>query len=115
MDTLEKKLETTRTTTKLFRRFFGGRFEFENILPGEYIISVTLERALESKNVFILNKNLDLGVVKNEVEFPKYEIGDYTDSTRIYFKRGYRSSRARFNQYTPYCSWFGWKCKYRTN
>ena len=88
MDTLEKKLETTRTTTKLFRRFFGGRFEFENILPGEYIISVDLgTRVGIKKRIHLKNKNLDLGVVKNEVEFPKYEIGDYTDSTRIYFKR----------------------------
>ena len=35
LDTLEKTLQTTRTTTKLFGRFFGGRFKFENILPGE--------------------------------------------------------------------------------
>ena len=88
MDTLEKKLETTRTTTKLFRRFFGGRFKFEDILPGEYIISVDLgTRVGIKKRIHLKSKNLDLGVIKNEVEFPKYEIDDYTDSTRIYFKR----------------------------
>ena len=42
LDTLEKTLEKTRTTTKLFRRFFGGSFKFENVLPGHYIISVDL-------------------------------------------------------------------------
>ena len=88
LDTLEKTLETTRTTTKLFRRFFGGHFKFENILPGEYIISVDLGTRVGIKQrIHLKNKNLDLGVVKNEVEFPKYEIEDYTDSTRIYYNR----------------------------
>ena len=88
LDTLEKTLFTTRTTTKLFGRFFGGRFKFENILPGEYIISVDLgTRVGIKKRIHLKNKNLYLGVVKNEVEFPKYEIEDYTDSTRIYYER----------------------------
>ncbi|MBD31287.1 MAG: hypothetical protein CMG44_03725 [Candidatus Marinimicrobia bacterium] len=88
LDTLEKTLQTTRTTTKLFGRFFGGSFKFENILPGEYIISVDLGTKVGiKKRIHLKNKNLDLGVVKNEVEFPKYEIDDYTDSTRIYYER----------------------------
>ena len=33
------------------------------------------------------DKDLELGIVKNEVEFPKYVIEDYTDSTRIYYNR----------------------------
>jgi len=88
LDTLEKTLEKTRTTTKLFRRFFGGRFKFEDVLPGHYIISVDLgTRVGIKKRIHLKDKDLELGVIKNEVEFPKYVIDDYTDSTRIYFKR----------------------------
>ena len=88
LDTLEKTLEKTRTTTKLFRRFFGGRFRFEDVLPGHYIISVDLgTRVGIKKRIHLKDKDLELGVIKNEVEFPKYVIDDYTDSTRIYFKR----------------------------
>ena len=88
LDTLEKTLEKTRTTTKLFRRFFGGRFRFENILPGHYIISVDLgTRVGIKKRIHLKDKDLELGIVKNEVEFPKYVIEDYTDSTRIYYNR----------------------------
>ena len=88
LDTLEKTLEKTRTTTKLFRRFFGGRFKFENVLPGHYIISVDLgTRVGIKKRIHLKDKDLELGIVKNEVEFPKYVIEDYTDSTRIYYNR----------------------------
>jgi len=88
LDTLEKTLEKTRTTTKLFRRFFGGRFKFEDVLPGHYIISVDLgTRVGIKKRIHLKDKDLELGVIRNEVEFPKYVIDDYTDSTRIYFKR----------------------------
>ena len=88
LDTLEKTLEKTRTTTKLFRRFFGGRFRFEDILPGHYIVSVDLgTRVGIKKRIHLKDKDLELGIVKNEVEFPKYVIDDYTDSTRIYYDR----------------------------
>jgi len=88
LDTLEKTLEKTRTTTKLFRRFFGGRFKFEDVLPGHYIISVDLgTRVGIKKRIHLKDKDLELGIVKNEVEFPKYVIEDYTDSTRIYYNR----------------------------
>ena len=88
LDTLEKTLEKTRTTTKLFGRFFGGRFKFEDILPGHYIVSVDVgTRVGIKKRIHLKNKDLELGVVKNELEFPKYVIDDYTDSTRIYYNR----------------------------
>ena len=42
LDTNEKLIETTRTSRKFLKRFGGGRFRFDEVLPGEYIINVDL-------------------------------------------------------------------------
>ncbi len=85
LDTNEKLLFTTRSSKKLFNRFGGGRFKFEDILPGEYIINVDLGTRIGIvKRIELKNKNLNVGTITNTVEFPKYEVGDYSDSTRIY-------------------------------
>lgn len=88
LDTLEKTLQITRSSQKLFKRYFGGNFKFEGIPPGEYIISVDLgTRVGIKRRIIVEDKNLNVGTIFNEVEFPKYEVGDYTDSTRIYHTR----------------------------
>ena len=53
MDTLEKKLETTRTTTKLFRRFLGVDSSSKIFFLANILYLLTLERVLALKNVYI--------------------------------------------------------------
>jgi len=88
LDTNEKLLLTTRSSKKLFNRFGGGKFKFEGVMPGEYIINVDLgTRVGIVKRIELKNKNLNVGVITNTVEFPKYEVGDYSDSTRTYLSK----------------------------
>ena len=51
LDTNEKLLFTTRSSKKLFNRFGGGRFKFEDILP-EINICRPWGRLPEEKNAF---------------------------------------------------------------
>ncbi len=88
LDTNEKLIETTRTSRKFLKRFGGGRFRFDEVLPGEYIINVDLgTRVGIQKRIKLKDKNLNMGTIYNVVEFPKYEIADYSDSTRLFYKR----------------------------
>jgi len=88
LDTNEKLILTTRTSRKFLKRFGGGKFRFDEVLPGEYIINVDLGTRIGiSKRIRLKEKNLNLGTIYNIVEFPKYEIADYVDSTRMYRRR----------------------------
>ena len=88
LDTNEKLILTTRTSRKFLNRFGGGKFRFDEILPDEYIINVDLgTRVGISKRIRLKDKDLNLGTIYNIVEFPKYEIADYIDSTRMYRRR----------------------------
>ena len=88
LDTNEKLIETTRTSRKFLKRFGGGQFSFQEVLPGEYIINVDFgTRVGIQKRIKLKDKNLNMGTIYNVVEFPKYEIADYSDSTRIFYRR----------------------------
>ena len=88
LDTNEKLILTTRTSRKFLKRFGGGKFRFDEVLPGEYIINVDLgTRVGIQKRIKLKDKNLNMGTIYNVVEFPKYEIADYSDSTRLFYKR----------------------------
>ena len=88
LDTNEKLIEITRTSRKFLKRFGGGQFSFEEVLPGEYIINVDFgTRVGIQKRIKLKDKNLNMGTIYNVVEFPKYEIADYSDSTRIFYRR----------------------------
>ena len=88
LDTNEKLILTTRTSRKFLKRFGGGKFRFDEVLPDEYIINVDLgTRVGISKRIRLKDKDLNLGTIYNIVEFPKYEIADYVDSTLIYRRR----------------------------
>ena len=88
LDTNEKLIETTRTSRKFLKRFGGGQFSFEEVLPGEYIINVDFgTRVGIQKRIKLKDKNLNMGTIYNVVEFPKYEIADYSDSTRMFYRR----------------------------
>ena len=88
LDTNEKLISTTRTSRKFLKRFGGGKFRFDEVLPDEYIINVDLGTRIGiSKRIRLKDKNLNLGTIYNIVEFPKYEIADYSDSTRMYRRR----------------------------
>ena len=88
LDTNEKLIETTRTSQKFLKRFGGGKFIFQEVLPGEYIINVDFgTRVGIQKRIKLKDKNLNMGTIYNVVEFPKYEIADYSDSTRIFYRR----------------------------
>ena len=88
LDTNEKLIETTRTSRKFLKRFGGGQFSFQEVLPGEHIINVDFgTRVGIQKRIKLKDKNLNMGTIYNVVEFPKYEIADYSDSTRIFYRR----------------------------
>ena len=88
MDTTEKVIQKTRTSKKLFKRFGGGKFKLLNIPSGDYIINVDLgTRVGITKKVTIKDKDLDLGTIYNVVEFPKYTINEYIDTTTVLMKR----------------------------
>ena len=88
LDTNEKLIETTRTSRKFLKRFGGGQFSFQEVLPGEYIINVDFgTRVGIQKRIKLKDKNLNMGTIYNVVEFPKYEIADYSDSTRMFYRR----------------------------
>ena len=88
LDTNEKLILTTRTSRKFLKRFGGGKFRFDEVLPDEYIINVDLgTRVGISKQIRLKDKDLNLGTIYNIVEFPKYEIADYVDSTLMYRRR----------------------------
>ena len=88
LDTNEKLIETTRTSRKFLKRFGGGKFSFEEVLPGEYLINVDFgTRVGIQKRIKLKDKNLNMGTIYNVVEFPKYEIADYSDSTRMFYRR----------------------------
>ena len=88
LDTNEKLILTTRTSRKFLKRFGGGKFRFDEVLPDEYIINVDLgTRVGISKRIRLKDKDLNLGTIYNIVEFPKYEIADYVDSTLMYRRR----------------------------
>ena len=53
MDTLEKKLETTRTTTKLLEDFLGVGSSSKIFFLANILYLLTLERVLALKNVYI--------------------------------------------------------------
>ena len=88
MDTTEKVIQKTRTSKKLFKRFGGGKFTLLNIPSGDYIINVDLgTRVGITKKVTIKDKDIDLGTIYNVVEFPKYTINEYIDTTTVLMKR----------------------------
>ena len=78
MDTTEKVIQKTRTSKKIFKKYGGGKFKFENIAEGNYFITVDLGTRIGiKKTIQIVDKDIDLGTIYNVVEFPKHKIGDY--------------------------------------
>ena len=62
LDTNEKLILTTRTSRKFLKRFGGGKFRFDEVLPDEYIINVDLgTRVGISKRIRLKDKDLNLG------------------------------------------------------
>jgi hypothetical protein len=88
MDTTEKVIQKTRTSKKLFKRFGGGKFTLLNVPSGDYIINVDLGTRIGiTKEINLKDKNLDLGTIYNVVEFPKYTVNEYIDTTTVLMKR----------------------------
>ena len=88
LDTTEKVIQKTRTSKKLFKKYGGGKFSFINVPSGEYIINVDLGTRIGiTKKITLKDKNLDLGTIYNVVEFPKYLINEYIDTTSVLMNR----------------------------
>ena len=88
MDTTEKVIQKTRTSKKLFKKYGGGKFTLLNVPSGDYIINVDLGTRIGiTTKVTIKDKNLNLGTIYNVVEFPKYKINEYLDTTTVLMKR----------------------------
>ena len=88
MDTTEKVIQKTRTSKKLFKKYGGGKFTLLNVPSGDYIINIDLGTPIGiTKKVVIKDKNLELGTIYNVVEFPKYIINEYLDTTTVLMKR----------------------------
>jgi len=88
MDTTEKVIQKIRTSKKLFKKYGGGKFTLLNVPSGDYIINVDLGTRIGiTTKVTIKDKNLNLGTIYNVVEFPKYKINEYLDTTTVLMKR----------------------------
>ena len=88
MDTTEKVIQKTRTSKKLFKKYGGGKFTLLNVPSGDYIINVDLGTRIGiTTKVTIKDENLNLGIIYNVVEFPKYKINEYLDTTPVLMKR----------------------------
>tara|TARA_B110000467_G_scaffold164104_1_gene192033 strand:- start:764 stop:2056 length:1293 start_codon:yes stop_codon:yes gene_type:complete len=88
MDTTEKVIQKIRTSKKLLKRFGGGKFTLLNVPSGDYIINVDLGTRIGiTKKITLKDKNLDLGTIYNVVEFPKYTINEYIDTTTVLMNR----------------------------
>ena len=96
MDTTEKVIQKTRTSKKLFKKYGGGKFTLLNVPSGDYIINIDLGTPIGiTKKVVIKDKNLELGTIYNVVEFPKYIINEYLDTTTVLMKRISTDSSAK--------------------
>ena len=88
MDTTEKVIQKIRTSKKLFKKYGGGKFTLLNVPSGDYIINVDFGTRIGiTTKVTIKDKNLNLGTIYNVVEFPKYKINEYLDTTTVLMKR----------------------------
>ena len=88
MDTTEKVIQKIRTSKKLFKKYGGGKFTLLNVPSGDYIINVDFGTRIGiTTKVTIKDKNLNLGYIYNVVEFPKYKINEYLDTTTVLMKR----------------------------
>jgi len=88
MDTTEKIIQKTRTSKKLFKRFGGGKFTLLDVPSGDYLINIDIGTRIGiTKDVTVKDKNLDLGTISNVIEFPKYIINEYLDTTTVLMNR----------------------------
>ena len=87
LDTLGKMVQKTRSSKKFLKKYGGGKFKFENVPSGEYIITVDFQTENKiKKRISLDDSNLNVGTIYNILPFPKYKIANYPISDPIYMR-----------------------------
>ena len=103
LDTNEKLIETTRTSRKFLKRFGGGQFSFQEVLPGEYIINVDFgTRVGIQKRIKLKDKNLNMGTIYSKpisTCLILYRLCSNLNSNKKYIRRNVMSFMVSFNYF----------------
>jgi hypothetical protein len=87
LDTLGKMIQKTRSSKKFLKKYGGGKFKFENVPSGEYIITVDFQTENKiKKRISLDDSNLNVGTIYNILPFPKYKIANYPIPDPIYMR-----------------------------
>ncbi len=87
LDTLGKMIQKTRSSKKFLKKYGGGKFKFENVPSGEYIITVDFQMENKiKKRISLDDNNLNVGTIYNILQFPKYKIANYPIPDPIYMR-----------------------------
>ncbi len=87
LDTLGKMIQKTRSSKKFLKKYGGGKFKFENVPSGEYIITVDFQMENKiKKRISLDDNNLNVGTIYNILPFPKYKIANYPIPDPIYMR-----------------------------
>ncbi|MBN4081152.1 carboxypeptidase regulatory-like domain-containing protein [Caldithrix abyssi] len=89
MDTTEKVIARTNTSKKFMKRYGGGKFSFNNVVPGKYKLRIITGEGIDINHRFeLVDKAIDLGTLYPFKEFPAYTpLADYSDSTLVLLRR----------------------------
>lgn len=88
MDTTEKVIARSITSKKFMKRYGGGQFAFNNVMPGKYKLRIITGEDIDINHSFTLSdKSIELGTLYPFKEFPDYALSDYADSTLVLMRR----------------------------
>ncbi|HIB27424.1 MAG TPA: hypothetical protein EYO49_07365 [Candidatus Marinimicrobia bacterium] len=80
-------IQKTRSSKKFLKKYGGGKFKFENVPSGEYIITVDFQTENKiKKRISLDDSNLNVGTIYNILPFPKYKIANYPVPDPIYLR-----------------------------
>ncbi|MEE8335588.1 MAG: hypothetical protein V3S48_04040 [Candidatus Neomarinimicrobiota bacterium] len=80
-DSSGKIIQRGKTTAKFLKRYGGGKFKFEQVPPGNYLLEIeTGEKLKIIRNIEILDNNLNLGSIKPKKIYPPYKLPEISTS-----------------------------------
>jgi hypothetical protein len=80
-------IQKTRSSKKFLKKYGGGKFKFENVPSGEYIITVDFQTENKiKKRISLDDSNLNVGTIYNILPFAKYKIAKYPIPDPIYMR-----------------------------
>jgi len=74
-DSSGKIIQRTKTSSKFLKRYGGGKFKFEQVKPGNYILQIETGEKLKIVRIIEnLQENLKLGRIRPKKNYPVYEL-----------------------------------------